>query len=134
MNIFEDGFHELSDYVTAVQMMPILKAKREEVFKSFYEDCTSFYLDDSLGFMRKVTFSVEEAAIMVIERKQEYDNLLQRTERKSKMIENTLQNLTPMEQESFYQNCTNNPSNPIVQKVCKSIHNQQLNHFNEKVR
>ena len=55
------------------EMLPFLKAEREELFRSFYLDCTS------------ISFTVEDAAIWVIAKKQEYENLVNRYEQKSKM-------------------------------------------------
>ena len=66
-------------------MLPFLKAKREELFRSFDLDCISISVDGELGYLSSFSFTVEDAAIWVIEKKQEYENLVNRYERKSKM-------------------------------------------------
>lgn len=131
MDIFEISLRELSEYVTAFQMLPVLKAKREEVFESFYHDCTSILVDGELGYLRTISYTVEDATDWIIEKKRQYDNLMQRYERKSRMLETALQSHTILERETFF---THYPSKTLNEKVCNSLQIQQIEYFKRQNR
>lgn len=106
------------------------KVKRGELFRSFYLDCTSISVDGELGYLRSISFTVEDAAIWVIEKKQEYENLVNRYERKSKMPYKASRQKNEKPFTSIYMN---SPTSPLIQKICASPHDQQVAYFKEKL-
>ena len=110
---------------------PFLKPKEKNCSDRFILIALQF-LDCELGYLRSISFTVEDAAIWVIEKKQEYENLVNRYEQKSKMLENALQSLPPKERETFYTEYMNSPTSPLIQKICASLHDQQVAYFKEK--
>jgi hypothetical protein len=97
--IDEMGVQELYWYIDAYYMLPKIKQAKEEAIEDLYDDCdpTMTFPDYDLGVTRKVGVNVEDMAILIIERKEGFDRMIKRYERKAELFEIALESLTPRE-------------------------------------
>src|SRR5690606_9500037 len=111
MDIFEVDANELQKYVNAYQLLPLLKDKKESFFNSLYDDCYSqgVYIDMQLGTINRLSVDVEELAIIIIERKEEFQNQLKKLDRLAKSFQGALNTLSISERiaiENHFFGCT----------------------------
>ncbi|MED4534837.1 hypothetical protein [Metabacillus fastidiosus] len=95
------GLYELSDYIFAFDMLPKVKAEKEEVIQGMYDDIspTMVSTDYDLGRMFSLSTPVEKMAIMIISEKDKYDKMLKKYERKAEMFEQAMESLSPRERD-----------------------------------
>ncbi|APH07216.1 hypothetical protein [Bacillus weihaiensis] len=93
--------YELSEYATARYWANKAIAERDEVIESLYDDCspTITGCDYEEGRLFSVSTPVEDMAIMIIERKREYENMIQRYVSKAELFEIAMESLTDRERE-----------------------------------
>jgi hypothetical protein len=97
----EIGLYELSEYAFAYDVLPKLKVEKAAVIESMYADCvpTTTQLDPDLGRWVAVSVNVEKMAIAIIERKEDYDRMIERYDGKAKVFEQAMYRLTDRERQ-----------------------------------
>lgn len=100
-NIYEIGLLEVLGYIDAYSMESQLKHEREMVISSLYDDIspTITYLNEELGQIQSVSYSVEDQAIAIIEAKEGYDIKIQRFSAKARIFEEAMDSLTDRERD-----------------------------------
>lgn len=95
------GLWELAEYINAHEMIGKIKRAKEEVIQDLYDDCdpTMTFPDYDLGVTRKVGVDVAEMAIMIIERKEGFDRMIERYEQKADLFDAALKALTDHERD-----------------------------------
>jgi hypothetical protein len=103
-NIHEIGVLELQEYIESYYMLPRVKAEKEDVIASLYDDCdpTMTWPDYDLGVTRTISVRTDDMAILIIERKEAYDLMIKRYEYKAELFETALETLTPREKDVIY--------------------------------
>src|SRR4051794_8865508 len=97
-NVYEIGLYELSEYILAYDMLPRIKAEKEEVIQSLYDDCSPTTVKrNDLDMWVSTSVNVEDMAILIIDRKAEYDIKIQRYQGKAFIFEQAMNSLTDRE-------------------------------------
>lgn len=133
--------YELHDYATARYRANRAIAERDDVIDSLYDDCapTITGVDYEEGRMYSTSTPVEDMAIMIIEKKECYEKMIQRYTTKAEAFEIAMGLLTPREFDVVmvaYQGAPNNlglqPSyfNHVLReaedKLCSYISKKQI--------
>jgi hypothetical protein len=97
----EFGLYELSDYIFSYDMLQKIKNEKDDVIEALYDDCdpTITQTDYDLGVTRKVSVSVEDMAILIIEAKEGYALMEKRYEAKAQLFDEALATLTEREKD-----------------------------------
>lgn len=95
------GSYEISEYATARIWANKLIAEREEVIEALYDDCspTITGYDYEAGRMYSTSTPVEDMAIMIIDKKEFYDKMINKYSRKADLFEIAMESLTPRERD-----------------------------------
>jgi hypothetical protein len=144
LSSYDIGRIELLSYFRAYHQLPKIKLRKQAAIESLYEECVpgGVYINTALGEIRPVSINVEELAITIIERKEAYDNLLERCERKVQVLEEALATLLEQERsaiQSHYLRITNQYYQPQTLKraesrLCAAISEKQKQYILEKRR
>jgi hypothetical protein len=98
---YEIGLFELKEYATARNWAETLKKERDEVIADLYEDCGPVITvpDYDLGCWHIQSTPVEDKAIEIIEKKEWYQKMIDRYERRAVLFDLALETLSPREQD-----------------------------------
>jgi hypothetical protein len=104
--------YELHDYAEARYWANRAILERDEVIEELYDDCgpTITGVDYEVGRMFATSTPVEDMAILIIDKKESYNKMIQRYTTKAEMFELAMESLTPREQDVIrvvYQGATN---------------------------